>query len=44
MKTTKSLIIGALLTIFSGSAMAQSIDDAIKVIKSNVSVKEKATA
>lgn len=44
MKATKTLILGALLTVFSGSAMAQSIDDAIKVIKSNVSVKEKEAA
>lgn len=44
MKTTKLFLIGALLTVFSGSAMAQSIDDAIKVIKSNVSVKEKEAA
>lgn len=41
MKTTKSLFIGALLTVFSGSAMAQaSLDDAIKAIKSSQDKKQ----
>lgn len=45
MKAIKYLFIGALMTVISTPAMAQaSLDDAIKAVKSNISVKEKEAA
>lgn len=45
MKAIKYFFIGALMTVISAPAMAQStISDAIKVVKSNVTVKEKEAA
>ena len=45
MKSIKYLFIGALMTVMSAPAMAQAtIDDAIKAIKSNITVKEKEAA
>lgn len=45
MKTIKYFFIGALMTVVSAPVMAQNtLDDAIKVVKSNASVKEKEAA